>query len=604
MDTKYIYKQLLNSVSKYENKENYINEINKSLKYIKTHLYNFDEFKNELNNDYIENLINSQDYKEIYNSESNIFELLSILKYIINGDIYKKYEKNIKNEFIKLCKGNYKKINNYTNLFSNIYKTQYISYDGKKILYYDNNIWKEDTGSILIKRIKDLLPQIFEEEKEKMNKKYEKEEIKSKEYEDDIKNIDKCIDFVTEYNNIEKIKNMCIHNFHVECIKDKLDRKLNLVCFQNKIFNTDINNFQKGMPHDFISVGSNMYVPNRNEIKEETFNKCKIFLKQLFPDKEILEYMLQWCSTLLIPGNTEKLFHIWLGDGNNGKSAFSNLLKNVFGDLCFTVPSSTFMRSKPNAESATPHLIRARTSLIGITQEPDGGVLNTGIMKELTGGDNIYIRRLYKESEETYMKTQFIIQTNKTFFVDDTDPAVWSRIRVIKFKSHFIDKNEIDEFIQEDSDLYEKEKNVFEKNKELNKLIKEISPAFLYIIIDKLKKYKENNKLPYQDFIKEETNKYKIDMDILQTFIQKALVKTNETDKIKLSDIIKNYNKYINDNHPNVRKLDKRRLEHVLNKIYGNKTIKEDYLLGYNIKSEYIYDMDYLFRKSDILEDI
>lgn len=199
------------------------------------------------------------------------------------------------------------------------------------------------------------------------------------------------------------------------------------------------------------------------------------------------------------------------------------------------------MRSKPNAESATPHLIRARTSLIGITQEPDGGVLNTtGIMKELTGGDNIYVRRLYKESEEVYMKTQFIIQTNKTFFVDDTDPAVWSRIRVIKFESHFIDKNEIDE-----------------------------------------------------------TNKYKIDMDILQTFIQKALIKS-ENNKLKLSEIIKNYNKYINDNHPNVRKLDKRRLEHVLYKIYGNKSIEDDYLLEYNIKDEYNYDIDYIINQLNL----
>lgn len=392
MDTKYIYKELLNSVSKYEYKEKYINEIDRCLKYIETHLRNFDEFKNELNNEYIKNLINNGDYKELYNSESNIFELLCILKYIINGDIYKKYEENVKLKFINSCKDNYKKCNNYANLFSNIYKTQYISYDGKKILYYDNNIWKEDTGSILIERIKDLLPQFFEEEKEKIDD------------EKNILSIDKCLDFVTEYNNIEKIKNICIHNFHVECIKDKLDKKLNLICFQNKIFNTEINNFQNGMPHDFISVGSSMYVPDRNKIKEETFNKCKIFLKQLFPNEKILEYILQWCSTLLITGNTEKLFHIWLGDGNNGKSAFSNLLKNVFGDLCFTVPSSTFMRSKPNAESATPHLIRARTSLIGITQEPDGGVLNTGIMKELTGGDNIYVRRLYKESEEVYMK--------------------------------------------------------------------------------------------------------------------------------------------------------------------------------------------------------
>ena len=587
MDTKYIYKELLNSISKYEYKENYINEIDKCLKYIETHLRNFDDFKNELNNEYIKNLINNGNYKEIYNSESNIFELLCILKYIINGDIYKNYEENIKLRFINLCKYNYKKSNNYAILFSNIYKTQYVSYDGKKILYYDNNIWKEDTGSILIERIKDLLPQFFEEEKEKTDN--DKNKL----------SIDKCLDFVTEYNNIEKIKNICIHNFHVECIKDKLDKKLNLICFQNKVFNTDINDFQKGMPHDFISVGSNMYVPDRNKIKDETFNKCYIFLKQLFPEDKILDYILQWCSTLLIPGNTEKLFHIWLGDGNNGKSAFSNLLKNVFGDLCFTVPSSTFMRSKPNAESATPHLIRARTSLIGITQEPDGGVLNTGIMKELTGGDNIYIRRLYKESEEVYMKTQFIIQTNKTFFVDDTDPAVWSRIRVIKFESHFIDKIEIDEFIQENRDLYKKDKNIFEKNKELNKLIKEISPAFLYIIIDKLKEYKKNNKLPNQNIIKDETNKYKVDMDILQTFIQKALIKS-ETNKLKLSEIIKNYNKYICDNHPNVRKLDKRRLEHVLYKIYGNKSIEDDYLLGYNIKDEYNCDIDYIINQLNL----
>lgn len=347
------------------------------------------------------------------------------------------------------------------------------------------------------------------------------------------------------------------------------------------------------MPHDFISVGSNLYIPDRSKISDKTFDKCQTFLKQLFPQKEILEYVLQWCSTLLIPGNTEKLFHIWLGDGNNGKSAFSNLLKNVFGDLCFSIPSSTFMRNKPNADAATPHLIKASTSLIGITQEPDGGVLNTGIMKELTGGDNIYIRRLYKESEEIYMKTQFVIQTNKTFFVDDTDPAVWSRIRVVKFKSHFLDKSEIDDFIKENSDLYKRNINVFEKNKELNKLIKEISPAFLYIIIDKLKEYKKNNKLPYQDIIKEETNKYKIDMDILQTFIQKALIKM-DNNKIKLSEIIKNYNKYIYENHPNVRKLDKRRLEHVLNKIYGNKYIENDHLIGYNIKDEYNYNIDYI----------
>jgi phage/plasmid-associated DNA primase len=220
-------------------------------------------------------------------------------------------------------------------------------------------------------------------------------------------------------------------------------------------------------------------------------------------------------------------------------------------------------------------------------------------MKELTGGDNIYIRRLYRESEETYMKTQFVIQTNKTFFVDDTYPAVWSRIRVVKFMSHFLDENEIDEYIKEDPENLKKGVNVFEKNKLINKLIEEISPAFLYIIIDKLKNYKKHKKLPNQDIIKNETDKYRIDMDVLQTFIQKALIKSDNS-KIKISQIIMCYNDYIKINHPRVTKLDRRRLEHLLLKIYGTKSIQDDCLMGYNFNEGYGNTIDEIINQLEI----
>src|ERR1700730_9628413 len=124
MDIKYIFIELINSISKYDYKENFTKEINKCLKYIETHIYNPKEFfEKEINDDFIKDLIKKGYYREISNSESNIFELISILKYIIGGNIYENYEKNIKKKSIEYCLNKEKKVDNYAILFSNIYKT-------------------------------------------------------------------------------------------------------------------------------------------------------------------------------------------------------------------------------------------------------------------------------------------------------------------------------------------------------------------------------------------------------------------------------------------------------------------------------------------------
>jgi len=59
MDIKYIFIELINSISKYDHKENFTKEINKCLKYIETHIYNPKEFfEKEINDDFIKDLIN------------------------------------------------------------------------------------------------------------------------------------------------------------------------------------------------------------------------------------------------------------------------------------------------------------------------------------------------------------------------------------------------------------------------------------------------------------------------------------------------------------------------------------------------------------------
>ena len=58
MDINYIFEILIDSISKYEYKENFTKEINKSLKYIETHMYNANDFfDKQINDNFIKDLI-------------------------------------------------------------------------------------------------------------------------------------------------------------------------------------------------------------------------------------------------------------------------------------------------------------------------------------------------------------------------------------------------------------------------------------------------------------------------------------------------------------------------------------------------------------------
>jgi hypothetical protein len=59
-------------------------------------------------------------------------------------------------------------------------------------------------------------------------------------------------------------------------------------------------------------------------------------------------------------------------------------------------------------------------------------------------------------------------------------------------------------------------------------------------------------------------------------FFTKALIKSE--DDTKISDIIQCYNEYIKKNSRRVNIFDRRRLEHLLLKTYGIKSIKDEYL--------------------------
>jgi phage/plasmid-associated DNA primase len=74
-------------------------------------------------------------------------------------------------------------------------------------------------------------------------------------------------------------------------------------------------------------------------------------------------------------------------------------------------------------------------------QEPSkNDSINEGIVKELTGGDPIQCRALFKDSVTFIPQFKLVVCTNCMFDVKSNDDGTWRRLRKVDFLSKFTDK--------------------------------------------------------------------------------------------------------------------------------------------------------------------
>ena len=178
----------------------------------------------------------------------------------------------------------------------------------------------------------------------------------------------------------------------------KLDKNPKLIVFKNGTFDLKERRFSKSLPDDCCSatVGYDYKEVSRNskEMKE-----VDDFINKVYVDRNLREYFLDFCCSLLLGGNISKLFLIFKGEQEiNAKSKIEELLQAVFGSYCIILPPSFITGKRTQSSGATPELIRCKYAKLVILQEPNkGDTLNSGIIKEMTGGDKIYARGLFEK---------------------------------------------------------------------------------------------------------------------------------------------------------------------------------------------------------------
>ena len=425
--------------------------------------------------------------------------------------------------------------NDIARVVYNLYKNEFVCYSAKKNAWYQfkNHRWNEIDDAIdLRKRLSseviheyDMLDRHLSDQIANITDEDEKD-IKRKKKE----TIGKIIKQLKRTSFKKSVIQECNELFHDSKFEERLDKNLNLVGFENGIYDLEELEFRDGLPEDYISYSCKISYYNHDEDDEDII-QVNEFMKQVLPKKSVREYVWTLLGSFIWGKNKNEKFHIWTGCGGNGKSKLIELFEYAFGDYCVKLPVKLLTESRGRGEGANPTLVRTKGKRFACLQEPDKNEeINVGLMKELTGNDTIIARGLHKDPIEFKPQFKMILTCNDLPRVSANDQGTWRRISVVEFISKFVD-------YPDPSDPYE-----FKIDDTLDEKLKSWPEAFMFLLIEYFKKYKKNGIKEPND-VKRNTEDYQVESNMFIGFFNERLIETDNADSsgIKLDDI---YNLY------------------------------------------------------------
>jgi P4 family phage/plasmid primase-like protien len=324
----------------------------------------------------------------------------------------------------------------------------------------------------------------------------------------------------------DNVMRECRELFFDEEFTKKLDSNKDLIAFNNGVLDLTTFEFRDGKPEDYLSFSTGIdYDPKRQYYEYDTWNAVDTFMKQVLPDKVVREYFLKHLATNLVGGNTAQKFHILTGSGSNGKSMIMNLTSTALGDYACTVPISLFTQKRKGSGNAAPEVIRLKGRRFVTMQEPDESIaLNTGLMKEITSGEKMYARDLFKSGTEFEVQAKFHLACNDKPKINTTDGGTWRRLVVINFLSKFVpNPTANNEFPMDESIQFAVQS-------------KEWATPFLNYLVWILKDGKGLRKLPAPQAVLQYTSEYRDENDGISRFMNEKLMAIQEGDQVQPID--------------------------------------------------------------------
>ena len=344
----------------------------------------------------------------------------------------------------------------------------------------------------------------------------------------------------------------------------KLDQNPYLLCFNNYIVDFKNNVHRRGMPDDYISKCTNIdYIPLNIQKHAHIMEEINQFIIELFPDETLRKYMWEHLASCLVGTNENQTFNIYTGSGRNGKSKLVDLMSKGMGDYKGTVPITLITQKRNSIGSTSSEIVQLMGTRYAVMQEPSkGDKINEGIMKEITGGDPIQGRALFKDTVTFIPQFKLVVCTNTLFDIKSNDDGTWRRIRVCDFLSKFLEKP------YEDEDKFPKDQypHQYKIDKNIDHKFNDWAPIFMSMLVEK--SYIAQGNVNDCPIVMSASDQYREGQDYITQFVKDKIIK-RKGEKIKKTELSETFKIWWSENQGRGGQPNNNELNEFMNNRFG-----------------------------------
>ena len=358
--------------------------------------------------------------------------------------------------------------------------------------------WKEATSELTLSNL--YVAHSIQSERIEIEKLYKAEENRIKNSAEPITDITGLKETMTRFKklaeqtpNLKNMKDMSEIAGNLESIKVEFTEKFKsestkFIGCNNGILNTltgeftyifeteKIEEILKEYPLNHIDC---TYTPNQKSdlfiehLKKVCYdNTSEPFSEDKREDEEIREmqaidvghYLRQHIAYTLYPGNPNRIFQFWWGDGKNGKSVTISLLKEIFGESLYGEANiqELYATDKDIPRSATAEALDKRFLIYSEAEDDEekGGRISRSMVVNLVGDDKTSkFRKCHRDAKESYVICAVIATCNQfPRFDKPINTALLDRLSIIPFKHRFTKEETIPNFHKK---LFEEKDAIF-----------------------------------------------------------------------------------------------------------------------------------------------
>jgi len=159
------------------------------------------------------------------------------------------------------------------------------------------------------------------------------------------------------------------------------------------------------------------------------------FLRRIFAgNRDLIDYVRRAVGYSLTGDTSEQVLLLCWGTGANGKTTLMQTLAMLLAGYASRLDANTLLAGKGDRGLVMNDLFGLQGARFVFAVEADmGRKLAEALVKELTGGESIRVKKLYADIFTIEPQFKLWIGTNYKPEIRGTDRAIWRRIRLVPF---------------------------------------------------------------------------------------------------------------------------------------------------------------------------